>query len=33
MERPLSQDSIRMPVEGCGYWSWPDRTGRVGLAG
>ena len=23
MESPLSQDSIRMSVEGSGCWSWP----------
>ena len=28
----LSQDSIHIPVEGSGYWSWPTRVGRVGKA-
>ena len=22
-----------MPVEGSGYWSWPERAGRVGWLG
>ena len=32
MESPLIQDSIHVPVEGSGYWSWVARAGRVGLA-
>ena len=36
MESPLSQNSSHMPVEGSGYWNWPERgnwVGRVGWPG
>ena len=33
MERPLSQDSSHVPMEGSGYWSLPARAGRSGQVG
>ena len=33
MEIPLSQDSIRMPVEGSGFWNCPEMGIRVGQVG
>ena len=33
MESPLSQDYIHIPVDGIGYWSRPERSGRSRLVG
>ena len=33
MERPLSQDSIQMTLEGIGFWSWPKRGVRASKVG
>ena len=33
METPLSQDSIRMPLEGIGFWIWTERGSRASKVG